>query len=54
MAIVEGMHVFLDSYYSSVELDETLYGRKVYLTGTINRSRKGLTKTVKREKTEEM
>lgn len=47
---VEGLHVFTDRYYSSVELAKILYDKKVHFTGTINRGRKELPGEVKTKK----
>lgn len=39
---MEGMYVFVDRYYNSVELAEALLEKNIHLTGTINRARVGL------------
>lgn len=39
---LKGMHVYTDRYYTSVELAQALYEKEIHLTGVINRSRKGL------------
>lgn len=44
---VKGMHVFTDRYYTSLELAKVLLGKKVHLTGTVNKNRKGLPKEIK-------
>lgn len=47
---VEGMHIFTDRFYTSVELAEALYEKRIHLTGTVKRNRKGLPEDVKKKK----
>ncbi|RZF41384.1 hypothetical protein LSTR_LSTR000098 [Laodelphax striatellus] len=44
---VEGLKVFTDRYYTSVELAKELYLKKIHLTGTVNRNRKGLPREIR-------
>lgn len=46
---IQGFHVFTDRYYTSVELAKELYIKKVHLTGTINRNRKGLPQDIRKK-----
>lgn len=47
---VEGLHIFTDRYYSSIELATALHEQKIHLTGTINRGRKQLPNDVKKKR----
>lgn len=41
-----GRHLFTDNYYMSLALAEQLNSRKTHFTGTLNRKRKGIPKSI--------
>lgn len=46
---IEGLHVFTDRFYSSLEISQVLLEKKVHHTGTIMKNRKGLPSEVKKK-----
>ncbi|KAG8287843.1 zinc finger protein [Homalodisca vitripennis] len=45
----KGYHVFIDNFFTSIQLANVLYSQETFVTGTIRRNRKGLPQSIKKK-----